>query len=198
MTTRMRNAHATPQATVTVEQAALSAPEQTLMGRGTAAMRLDWSNRLTALRTASGKPLQLLRVPGETAGRQPGMWLQASQLYTINARSAHPREAARLINFLVNDPAAGAAVLTDRGIPANQKIREAITGSLNEHQKVELAFIDRMSAKVSPALVLGPVGSTDTLQILQRINADVLFNKINPPDAARRFIDEVSAAIAGK
>ncbi|NUT50549.1 MAG: extracellular solute-binding protein, partial [Saccharothrix sp.] len=34
MTTRLRDAGSTPQATVTVEQAALSAPEQTLMGRG--------------------------------------------------------------------------------------------------------------------------------------------------------------------
>src|SRR5439155_22725204 len=105
---------------------------------------------------------------------------------------------ARLINFLVNDPAAGAAILTDRGIPANKKIREAIAGTLNEHQKVEVAFIDKVSAKVAPALVLGPVGSTDTLQILQRINSDVLFNKIKPVDAARRFIDEVSKAIGGK
>jgi multiple sugar transport system substrate-binding protein len=197
MTTRMRNAGATPKATVTVEQAALSAPEQTLMGKGTAAMRLEWSNRLTALRTASGKPLQLLRVPGETGNRQAGMWLQASQLYTINARSAHPREAAKLINFLVGDPAAGAAIGTDRGIPANKRIRDAIAGSLNEHQKVEVAFITKVSAKVSPALVLGPVGSTDTLQILQRINSDVLFDKVKPADAAKRFVDEVSKAIGG-
>jgi multiple sugar transport system substrate-binding protein len=167
------------------------------MGKGTAAMRLEWSNRLTALRTASGKPLQLLRVPGETGNRQAGMWLQASQLYTINARSAHPREAAKLINFLVGDPAAGAAIGTDRGIPANKRIRDAIAGSLNEHQKVEVAFITKVSAKVSPALVLGPVGSTDTLQILQRINSDVLFDKVKPADAAKRFIDEVSKAIGG-
>lgn len=197
LTTRLRNAGTTPQATVTIEQAALSAPEQTLMGRGLAGLRFDWSNRLTALRTASGQALVMLRAPGESAGEQAGMWLQASQLYTVNARTGHPEAAAKLIAFLVGDPAAGAAIGTDRGIPANRQIREGIAGSLNENQKVEVAFIDEVSGKVTPELVQGPVGSTDTSQILQRVNSDVLFDRISAPDAARRFVDEVSAAIGG-
>ncbi|MFD0206791.1 MULTISPECIES: ABC transporter substrate-binding protein [Saccharothrix] len=195
MTTRLRDAGSTPQATVTIEQAALSAPEQTLMGRGLAGMRFDWSNRLTALRTASAQPLVMLRAPGETAGGQVGMWLQASQLYTVNAATKHPEAAAKLISFLVDDPAAGAAIGTDRGIPANREIRAGLAGSLNEHQEVEVAFIEEVSGKVTDELVQGPVGSTDTSQILQRVNSDVLFDRIGPPDAARRFVDEVAAAI---
>ncbi|GAA1305474.1 ABC transporter substrate-binding protein [Saccharothrix xinjiangensis] len=197
MTGRLRDAGSTPQATVTVEQMSVSAPEQTLMGRGLAAMRFDWSNRLAALRTASGRPLVMLRAPGETAGEQAGMWLQASQLYTVNSRTGHPEAAARLIDFLVNDPAAGAAIGTDRGIPANREVRERIAGSLDEHQAAEAAFIDEIGDEVTPALVQGPVGSTDTLQILQRVNSDVLFDRIGVPDAARRFVDEVTAAIGG-
>ncbi|MCC8246213.1 ABC transporter substrate-binding protein [Saccharothrix luteola] len=195
MTTRLRDAGSTPQATVTIEQAALSAPEQTLMGRGVAGMRFDWSNRLTALRAASAQPLVMLRAPGETAAGRPGMWLQASQLYTVNAATEHPEAAAKLISFLVNDPAAGAAIGTDRGIPANETIRERIAGSLTEHQEVEVAFIDEVSGKVTDELVPGPVGSTDTSQILQRVNSDVLFDRLGPPDAARRFVNEVAAAI---
>lgn len=198
MTKRLRDAGTTPQATVTIEQAATSAPEQTLVGRGTAAMRFDWSNRLAALRTASGKPLVMLRAPGEAAAKQVGMWLQASQLYTINARSKNAEASAKLVSFLVNDKTAGAAIGTDRGIPANKQIREHIAGSLNENQKVEVAFIDKVSQRATPALVLGPVGSTDTLQILQRVNADVLFDRLSPADAARRFVDEVAAAIGNK
>lgn len=198
LTRRMRDAGATPQATVTIEQAAQSSPEQTLMGRGVAGLRMDWSNRLGALRTASGQPLVLLRAPGESTGEQVGMWLQASQLYTVNAASRHPREAARLISFLVSDPAAGAAIGTDRGIPAHQGIRDAISGSLDEHQRIEADFIRRISGEVTPAHVLGPVGSTDTPQILQRINSEVLFDRMSPADAARRFVEEVAAAIGGR
>ncbi|MGM1058302.1 ABC transporter substrate-binding protein [Saccharothrix sp. Mg75] len=197
MTTRLRDAGTTPQATVTIEQVSVSAPEQTLVGRGLAGMRFDWSNRLTALRTSSGAPLVMLRAPGESTGEQVGMWLQASQLYTVNARSEHPREAAKLIAFLVGDPAAGAAIGTDRGIPANPRIRDVVAGSLTEDQEAEVAFIDEVSGKTTPALVQGPVGSTDTLQILQRVHSDVLFDRVGPPGAARRFVDEVAAAIGG-
>ncbi|GAA1309064.1 ABC transporter substrate-binding protein [Pseudonocardia xinjiangensis] len=196
MTSRMRNAGATPPATLTVELGGQPAPEQTLMGRGLSGMRLDWSNRLAAMRTASGAPLVMMRAPSESAGRQPGMWLQASQLYTISSRTEHPEEAAQLVDFLVNDPAAGREILTDRGIPANPEVRDAISGAFNENQKVEAEFIDRISEQVGPPLVVGPVGSTDTRSILERIGSDVLFDRATPADAAARFVDEVTAAIS--
>ncbi|GAB3979936.1 ABC transporter substrate-binding protein [Plantactinospora veratri] len=68
MTTGLRDAGATPPASVTTELEGQPAPEQTLMGRGLAGMQFDWSNQLGALRKASGQPLELLRAPGRAAG----------------------------------------------------------------------------------------------------------------------------------
>ncbi|MEV4173037.1 extracellular solute-binding protein [Nonomuraea sp. NPDC049709] len=195
MTLELQSAGATPPASQTAELITQPAPEQSLMGRGQAAMQFDWSNQLSALSKAAGQPLRLMRVPGESGAAQPGMWLQASQIYSINAKSEHPQEAAKFVDFLVNSPEAGKIILADRGIPANSDVRTAIQGVLGEPEKAQAAFIDALTPKAGPPLVIGPAGSTDTPKILDRVNAEVLFGREQPAAAAADFIQQVGTAI---
>lgn len=195
MTLRLLDAGATPTAAETADQITKPAPEQSRIGRGLAGLQLDWSNQLTALRKSSGHKLVLLRAPGESVNK-PGMWLQASQLYTISARSKHPRQAARFVDFLVNSPDAGKIVLTDRGLSSNSEVRDAILPHLDEDQAAQAEFITKAAPKMGPALVIGPTGSTQTPDILDRINAEVLFKRWTPKKAAEEFIKQVTAAIS--
>lgn len=195
MTVELRDSGATPPASQTAELATQPAPEQLLIGRGLAGMQFEWSNQLTALRKASGHQLELLRAPGETGATQPGMWLQASQLYTINAKTEHPKEAAKFVDFLVNSPEAGEIILADRGISANSDVRTAIESSLSADEVAQAKFIDELAPKAGPPLVIGPTGSTDTLKITDRLNAEVLFDRMKPAEAAADFIKQVGTAI---
>lgn len=194
-TLRMSKAGATPPASLTTELLGDAAPEQTLIGRNLAGMMVGWSNTLPALRAASGVPLALLRAPGETTGQAPGMWLQASQVYAISSRTEHPDEAARLVDFLVNSPEAGAIVLADRGIPANADVLAAITPDLDPDQQAQAEFVARVTPLVGDALVIGPVGSTETRGVVERLNADVLFDRTDPATAGQDFVDQVSSLI---
>ncbi|GAA3740222.1 extracellular solute-binding protein [Plantactinospora mayteni] len=193
-TVGLRDSGATPPASVTTELEGQPAPEQTLMGRGLAGMQFDWSNQLGSLRKASGQPLELLRAPGEST-QKPGMWLQASQIYTVNARTEHPKEAAKFVDFLVNSAEAGKIILTDRGIPANSEVLSAVLPGLNPDQSAQAKFIEKVTPQVGPPLVIGPTGSTDTRLILQRLNAEVLFDRKSPAEAADEFVKQVEAAI---
>jgi multiple sugar transport system substrate-binding protein len=195
MALELRDAGATPPASQTAELITQPAPEQSLMGRGLAALQFDWSNQVGALSKAVGQPLKLIRLPGETGATQAGMWLQASQIYSVNAKSEHPQEAAKFVDFLVNSPEAGKIILADRGIPANSDVRAAIQGVLGEGEKVQAAFIDELTPKAGPPLVIGPTGSTDTPKILDRVNAEVLFDRQRPAAAAADFVKQVGTAI---
>lgn len=195
MTLGLRDSGATPSASLTAELATQPAPEQSLLGRGLAGMQFDWSNQLSALRKASGHKLVLLRTPGENSAKQHGMWLQASQLYTINARSKHAKDAARFIDFLVNSEEAGKLILTDRGIPANAQVRSAIVPTLNADQAAQVQFVERATKQMGAALIIGPTGSTESIDILRRLNEEVLFNRMKPAVAASEFIKQVKAAI---
>lgn len=194
MTASLSESGAAPEASITTELAGQAAPEQSLMGRGLAGLQFAWSNQYAAYQTAAGEPLELLRAPGESQ-QNPGMWLQASQIYSISARSDHPVEAAKLVDFLVNDPGAAEIVKTDRGVPANPDVLEAIQPELSETQQVETQFVGRMSEVAGDPLVVGPLGSTETPLTLDRLNSEVLFNRLSPSEAANQFVEQVNAAI---
>jgi multiple sugar transport system substrate-binding protein len=193
MTTELNAAGATPPAATTAELQSQTAPEQSLVGRGLAAMGFDWSNLIGALRKASGVPLEPRRAPGESA--KPGQWLQASQIYTINRKTKHPKEAATFLDFIVNSPEAGKIILTDRGIPANSEVRDAILGGLNADQQAQVKYIDDLAPKAGPPLVIGPTGSADVFRTLDKVNVEVLFKRKTPAAGAADFIKEVKTAI---
>jgi multiple sugar transport system substrate-binding protein len=196
MTTKLMREGATPPASLTAELAGQPAPEQTLMGQGRAGMMFGWSNLITAYRQASGADLVLLRAPGETTDEGTGMWLQASQLYTISKRSEHPEAAAKLVDFLIADPRAADLIKADRGIPANPDIRAHLEESLDDSGKVEFAFVDRMSELVDGHFVIGPTGSTESVDILTRVNDSVLFGQTSPADGAEQFVTELTDAVS--
>ncbi len=193
MTLGLRDSKAAPSAQVTSELVTQTGPEQSLIGRGLAGMQFQWSNLLAALRKASSHKLVMLRAPGEST--KAGMWLQASQLYTINAKSKHPKEAARFVDFLVNSEDAGKLILTDRGVPANSQVRDAVQPSLDPDGAAAVEFVAKAAPLVGPPAVIGPTGSTESVNILQRLNAEVLFNRMAPDKAADEFIKQLTAAI---
>ncbi|MEO3754429.1 extracellular solute-binding protein [Streptomyces sp. B6B3] len=193
--TGLRDSGCTPSATLSEELASMAAPEQTLIGTNKAGMSLVWSNALEALSTASGEQLELLIPPGESEGEH-GMWLGPSMYYTISSGSDHPEEAARLIDFMLNEPAAAEAFLTDRGLPVNPSVREAITDQLTPVQQAEAEYIGRLENALGAPGSPDPVGSTETADIVTRLNSEVLFDRTSPEDAAEQMISEVGTAIS--
>lgn len=196
MTQSMMESGATPPASITAELAGQPAPEQSLIGQGRAAMMPAWSNLLPAYSTAAGTELQMVLPPGESTGEGPGMWLQASQLYTISANSEHPEASATLVNCLLTSPAAADHIGSDRGIPAVSDIRQyLIDQGLDPVVQAEYDYIERVSNHVDGDFVIGPTGSTETPLILTRLNDAVLFGQMSPQEAADQLILEVGDAI---
>ncbi len=175
-----------PSASQTVEDAS-SQPEQTLLGQGKQGMKLSWSNQMISY---SDAPLEMLKLPGESA--KGGTWLRSSMEYAISAKSKHPKETAKFLNFLVNSPNAGKLIKTDRGMPANTDTKAAIEPLLKEGQKKEAGYLDRVAEMNLAAPLPFPAGSSSTMEVLNRHNTDVLFGKISPRDAAKALISEVN------
>ncbi|MDQ0868086.1 multiple sugar transport system substrate-binding protein [Arthrobacter sp. V1I9] len=176
-----------PSASQTVEDGSAQ-PEMTLMGQGKQGMKISWSNQMNSY---SGSPLVMMKLPGEN--KQPGTWLRSSMEYAISSKSAHPKEAAMFINYLVNNVDAATRIKSDRGMPANTELKAAITPLLKESQQKEAEYLDRIAElKIEPPLPF-PAGSSATMEVLNRLNTDVLFGKISPRDAAKGFIQEVNS-----
>lgn len=184
-----------PDASTSVEVDA-GGPEQSLVGTNRGAMAWFWSNQLTALTNASGRPLQLLRVPGESEADRTGMYFKPAMYYSVSSRSAHPEAAAKLVDFLLNDPEAGEILLSDRGLPANTEVRAAVQDRFEDTDKVAAEFLTDLEDEIVDGPVVPPAGAGQTADIVKRLNAEVLFGRLTPQQAAEQFVQEVETAIS--
>lgn len=180
-----------PEASVAVEDINSGSPEQTLMGVGRQGMKISWSNQMNAY---AGNGLLMMKLPGE-AGK-PGAWLRSSMEYAISSASDHPEEAARLLDFLVNDEEAAKVIKLDRGMQANLEVRAQVLPLLDEGKQQEADYLDRLAAlDITPPAPLPP-GSSDTLKILDRQLFEVLFGRLSAQEAAKAFISEVNTNLS--
>lgn len=197
MTLALRDGHGQPAADVTNELYNVG-PEQTLMGLGKAGMMFGFSNLLGTYSKAAGRDLKILKAPGEKEYKQPGTSLSPSQYFSVSAKSQHPKEAALLINYLLNDADAAKKVLADRGLPSNSDMRAAIAPLLSPADKASAEFVDRIGSSGSAALPPAPKGSSPLRDIELTLDSDVLFGRTTPADAAKSFIAQMQAALSAQ
>ncbi|TYB58167.1 extracellular solute-binding protein [Nonomuraea sp. PA05] len=183
-----------PAPSVTIERAGGSL-DQSGTATNASALATWWNTQLPSLATASGQKLKLLKLPGESQAASPGAYFKPSMYWSISSRSKHPAEAALFVDFLANSQEAADVLLTDRGIPANTKLRAAIAPKLGEYDKAAAEYLD--SVKVGTAPRVTPNGASTIEAIIKRHTEEVLFDRQTPEQAAKSFITELQAEIDG-
>ncbi|MEY9212809.1 carbohydrate ABC transporter substrate-binding protein [Thermobifida halotolerans] len=169
-------------------------PDQSVLSTNTGAMAHFWTNQLGAISSASGRDIQLLRYPGETEHDRTGMYFKPAMFYSVSADTEHPEEAAKFVDFLLNSEEAAAILLADRGLPANVSVRESIVDSLPEADARSAEFLSEIEDTIVDGNPPPPIGAGQVVDIIKRINDDLMFGEITPSEAADRFIEEVEAA----
>ncbi|MGI5287044.1 ABC transporter substrate-binding protein [Nonomuraea polychroma] len=186
-----------PDAAKSVELAALG-EDRSLFATGNGAMGMWWSNQLGSInKAAGGREVDLLRMPKAQGATTGGMFLQPAMFYTASAKSEHQAEAAKFIDFMINDPEAGAIILSDRGLPASSKVLAAVRDKLPETDKKTLAFLDEIKGELTDPPAAPPKHASAIEDILKRYTNEVLFSRMTPDDAAQKLITEANALIAG-
>ncbi|MCL3862973.1 ABC transporter substrate-binding protein [Actinotalea sp. K2] len=183
-----------PPATIGVEIGARG-PEQSLVGTSTGAVMAEWTNQLTAIAGASGQDVQLLRWPGESTGERTGMYFKPTLYASMSSTTEHPEVAARFIDFMLNSETAGDIILADLGLPVNLETRERVVPELPEADGRSADFVADLADEVVDSPAVPPVGAGEISAILERINTEVLFERMTPAEAAAQFRAEVEAVI---
>ncbi|AWS41671.1 ABC transporter substrate-binding protein [Streptosporangium sp. 'caverna'] len=168
--------------------------DQALLATNASAFGSWWSNQLTTLSKGSGQELDLLRMPKAEGATTAGMFLQPAMYYTISSKTEKADASQKFVDFLVNDPEAGAILLSDRGLPTNPKVVAAIKDKLTPADQKVLTFIDSIRSELSP-IAIPPKGSMEMEDILKRATDSVLFEKASADDAAKTFLTEANAAL---
>ncbi|WP_019635648.1 ABC transporter substrate-binding protein [Paenibacillus fonticola] len=114
-------------------------PTADLLVNGKVLFRYSFSNNYTTWDSMKEGAYDLVTMP---RAEEAGGWLKPSMFLSLSPNSKHKEEAAKFIDWFVNDPEAGAILGTARGVPANAKIAESLIPNLPEGEKVGMKLID--------------------------------------------------------
>jgi multiple sugar transport system substrate-binding protein len=183
---------AAPAASLQVENAS-AALDASTFATNKAAFHLLFHTQISAFAAASGNELKLLRIPAQAGGESPKMVNKASMYWSIASRTEHPVESAKLIDFLLTDPAATKVLTTERGIPAIPAVQEEIAPLLDPQAKIALDF----SQAVTPELVappqVTPANASGFGTEFTATATEVLFGRTSPAEGATKTLDIIAS-----
>jgi multiple sugar transport system substrate-binding protein len=191
-----RDSKASPPATEATEDSGAGL-EESLFGTNRVGMAWWWTNQLGSLETTTGSSIRMLRAPsidGKSADN--GMYFKPTMFWSASSRTKHAQEAATFINYLSNSPAAGAILMTDRGVPANSEIVESITSGLKPADTTVVGFLKEIAPDIAGAPPVPPVGAGSVQNVIKRFTDEVLYDRLTPQAAAESFRKEVEAMLA--
>ncbi|UZX01600.1 carbohydrate ABC transporter substrate-binding protein [Arthrobacter sp. CDRTa11] len=170
-------------------------PAQSYLAKGTVASQIIPINNFRGYNEAAGGNLVLLRMPGETTEKRRGYSADPSMLWSVAAKSKHPKEAAKLVNFLINDVDGAAETLTQRGVPINPEVADAIMPKLGTDDTKFVEMVAAIQEDDLPPAYVYPKGASVVADTLKQLATEVEFGRVSPADAAKTFLEKSNAAI---
>ncbi|WP_163539888.1 extracellular solute-binding protein [Gracilibacillus sp. YIM 98692] len=145
----------------------------------------NWSNQVGTIEKAAGEPVEMAVLPGEN--NDQGMFLKPSMLWSIGKNSEHKEEAAKFINFFTNTVAVFEIIGSDRGVPIQPGVREALLPDLSELDQKVYDYVDYVSENSSPADSNFPPEASEVISHLEDIDEMVMYGQMSPAEGAAQF-----------
>lgn len=163
--------------------------EDSPMGRKRAVAEFNWDAPSAGYEAVYGDRLALAPMPAGPDGT-PGQYYKPSMLLGIAAGSAHPREAAKFIDFLLNSDAAADILGVDRGTPVNSRQRTRVLPKVTGFQQQVAGLQESLEGRLKDPPAAPPRGDNGLQSTFQRDYDQVAFEQASPREVAEDFRTE--------
>ncbi len=163
----------------------INKPDQDPFYKGQALLGWGYSNQFISMVQRYGKPLVIAPMPGPDNDR--GLFLKPGMFFSVSKSSKHKDEAAKFINFFVNDLEANKILKGERGVPVSSAIKEQMKPFLEPELAQVFEYIDWVEQNSSPMDSPDPVGASEVTSVLREMYDLLMFNQITPEKAAEQF-----------
>jgi len=127
-----------------------------------------------------------------------GWYTKPATMWAISADTEHPEEAAKLLNFLLNDPDMAKLQKTEKGVPVSDAAVEALKeeglSETNEYRAVQ-----EMNEHQEDLHLIIPNMENESIIDAFKSGADeYLYDKMTSKDAATIILENIQALISGQ
>jgi multiple sugar transport system substrate-binding protein len=144
-----------------------------------------WTNQVSAVQGLITDELGVIQLPDVTKGAN---FVQPSQFFSVNKKSANPDGAVAFVSFFVNDPAVGEILRNDRGVSCSTVIRTSNQASASQAEKLVYAVYDTATKYTTPWDTALPNDQEYTNTYRLFID-QVAFKQITPQQGARSIFE---------
>ncbi|MEU1488472.1 ABC transporter substrate-binding protein [Streptomyces sp. NPDC005752] len=163
--------------------------ETSPIGRGLAAADYTWDAPFPGYTALLGDDIHFAPVP--TTDGRAGQYFKPSMLLGVGAHSEHPKEAAQLADFLLNDRRAGDILGFTRSTPPNRVVAARAAKTLKGPELEIYRYAQTMEKYGLDAPPTAPPrGDVAVQTAFTRQYQRVAYGLATPREAARELIDE--------
>jgi multiple sugar transport system substrate-binding protein len=168
--------------------------ENTPLGRGEATTDANWDAPASGYLALIPSGVALAPMPTGEDGT-PGQYFKPSMFLGVAADTGHPEEAARLVDFLINDEQAAKILGATRGIPVNESVREEIEPRLEDFDKTIADYQSSLEGVLKAPPQAPPAGDNALQATFQRDYDQVSYERMSPREAAENYVTEAKAEL---
>ncbi|MGI6154825.1 MAG: carbohydrate ABC transporter substrate-binding protein [Enterococcus sp.] len=157
---------------------------------GEAGFLQTWTNQYVTYQESAGEEVKIsMELPYDTKGTK-ALYYRPTFYYSVAETSKNKEAAAKFIDFIVNNVEAGKIFGTERGIPANVNVKEAIYPDMSETEKATADYLDAIEDLVGDASPVPPVGYSEINNHFKEVYAEVTYGTMTPEEAYTSFVEK--------
>lgn len=164
--------------------------EDDLMVKQQAASIWQWTNQYVGVRQVANRPLAMHPLPGPNADK--GLFLKPSMFFSVSKNSKQKEEAAKFIDFFVNNVEANKLIMGDRGVPVAGAVKEALKPLLTPEQVEVFDFVSWAEDNSSVMDPPDPIGAAEVMALMKDLDDRIKFQQITVEEAAQKFREEAN------
>ncbi|WP_054859940.1 extracellular solute-binding protein [Gracilibacillus sp. JCM 18860] len=165
--------------------AQLAGPEDDPVVKGEGVGIFQWSNQFVGLEQTSGLDFNIAPMPGPNVS--DGLFLKPSMFFSVAENSEAKAEAAKFIDFFVNNIEANKLILGERGVPVSSAVKEALAEEVSSSQAEVFEYISWVEENSTPMGPADPAAAGEIIELLTNLSEQISYGEITPEDAAEHF-----------
>lgn len=187
---RLVHSRATP---TSEEKAAIKGFSDNYLSEGKQIGIWQWSNQYVATQQATNRTMAIAPMLGPNM--KQALFLKSSMFFSIAESSKVKAEAAKFIDFWVNDIEANRLILGERGVPVSSVVQESIKPYLTAAQQQVMDYVNWAEQNSSPGDPVDPVGSAEIIDTLRELWEQMEYEQISIEEAASTFRMKANAIL---
>ncbi|MGP4038483.1 ABC transporter substrate-binding protein [Gracilibacillus sp. D59] len=174
-----------------VQVSASQTPEQSLIVQGDVAIESIASNQLSAYAGATEDEFKLYPYPYNAETGKNGVSLRPSQYFAAYKDTKHPKEAAKFMNFFVNNVEATEILGNDRGAPVNSEVRANLIEKADELDQAVYNYIDLVNETSDAPYIPNLPGYNENTQLFTETEQIIYYEQKSVDEASEDYYEEL-------